>query len=87
MNKNLLFVLLLIACSSQEERILKRQREINKESIRLMVDYNKKHPKIDSFGVKPINADEQLSYANKISSLKKERDSLQQVLDSLRSKK
>ncbi|HEX8331663.1 MAG TPA: hypothetical protein VF622_03525 [Segetibacter sp.] len=54
-----------------------------------MLDYNKKHPELTNkmFGEKPINKDELFSFTYKISSLKEERDSLQQVLESLRSKK
>jgi hypothetical protein len=87
MNKTLLLVLLLTACSSQEDRIIARQKEIHKETIRLMLEYKRKHPTVDSFGERPINRDELLSFSNKISSLKEEKDSLQNALEKIRDKR
>jgi hypothetical protein len=89
MNKKLLFVLLLTACSSQEEKILKRQAEINKETIKLIWDYKKKHLGLatKTFEEKSIKRDELHSFTDKISLLKEENDSLNRVLETTRKTK
>ncbi len=80
MKKVFILAVLFTACKTEKGKIIKRQRDIRYEEIRMIMHYSKEH-KNESFEESKNILDKNLALTNKMNRLKKEYDSLQKVLD------